>query len=516
MMKPALARGELQCVGATTLDEYRQHIEKDAALERRFQPVFVGEPSVADTIEMLRGLRDKYEAHHKIKITDEALIAAAELSDRYISDRYLPDKAIDLVDEAAAKVRLQLFNMPSELRDLEERLQRLRAEEELAGQAREYERAAQLRSEVIKLEDEYNQQRNKWRLERDIDEVVDADDVAEQVAKWTGIPVSRLLETEVEKLVNMEERLHQRVIGQDEPIAAVSDAIRRARSGLKDPRRPIGSFLFLGPTGVGKTELARALAEFLFDSEEAMTRIDMSEYMERHAVSRMIGSPPGYVGYDEGGQLTEAVRRRPYQVVLFDEIEKAHSDAFNVLLQVLDDGRLTDGHGHTVDFKNTVVIMTSNVGTQHVRRNAPIGFRTSENGERERVHDLMMEDLRRNFRPEFLNRIDEVMIFEPLTREQIHQIVNLLIADLQKRLADHKLTIELTEAARDWLAREGYDANYGARPLRRTIQRRVENVLAKRLLTGEFKDGDTVVVDAADGSLTFSHRRDEVVTPNQS
>jgi ATP-dependent Clp protease ATP-binding subunit ClpC len=503
MMKPALARGELQAVGATTLDEYRQHIEKDAALERRFQPVFVGEPSVADTIEILRGLRDRYEAHHKIKISDPALVAAAELSDRYLSDRFLPDKAIDLIDEAAAKVRLSLFNMPPDLRKLEQRLEKLRSEEEAAGQAREYERAAQLRSEVLKLETEYNQARNQWRLERDIDEMVDEDDIAELVAKWTGIPVSRMLETEVEKLVQMEDRLHQRVIGQDEAIVAVSDAIRRARSGLKDPRRPIGSFLFLGPTGVGKTELAKALAEFLFDSDDAMTRVDMSEYMERHAVSRMVGSPPGYVGYDEGGQLTEAVRRRPYQVILFDEVEKAHPDAFNVLLQVLDDGRLTDGHGRTVDFKNTVVIMTSNVGTQHVRKTAPIGFRTSDAAEREHVKDLIQEDLRRSFRPEFLNRIDEVIIFDALTREQIHQIVNLLVADLQKRLAERKLTLELTDAARDWLAREGYDANYGARPLRRAIQRRIENVLAKKLLSGEIKDGDTVKIDAAEGGLTF-------------
>jgi ATP-dependent Clp protease ATP-binding subunit ClpC len=514
MMKPALARGELQCVGATTLDEYRQHIEKDAALERRFQPVQVGEPSVAETIEILRGLRDRYEAHHKIHISDDALVAAAELSDRYVSDRFLPDKAIDLIDEAAAKVRLQLFNMPPELRQLENRLLRLRNEEEAAGQAREYERAAQLRSEALQREAEYSQARNQWRLERDIDEVVDAEDVAELVAKWTGIPVSRMLEGEVEKLVHMEDRLHQRVIGQDEAIVAVSDAIRRARSGLKDPRRPIGSFLFLGPTGVGKTELARALAEFLFDSEEAMTRVDMSEYQERHAVSRMIGSPPGYVGYDEGGQLTEAVRRRPYQVVLFDEIEKAHPDAFNVLLQVLDDGRLTDGHGHTVDFKNTVVIMTSNVGTQHVRRSAPIGFRTSDNAEREQMHSLIQEDLRRSFRPEFLNRIDEVIVFDALTREQIHQIVNLLVADLQKRLADRKLTLELTDAARDWLVREGYDVNYGARPLRRTIQRRIENVLAKRLLTGEVTDADTVLIDAQDGALTFTARHAVPVEPS--
>jgi ATP-dependent Clp protease ATP-binding subunit ClpC len=515
MMKPALARGELQCVGATTLDEYRQHIEKDAALERRFQPVFVGEPSVAETIEILRGLRDRYEAHHQIKISDDALVSAAELSDRYVSDRFLPDKAIDLIDEAAAKVRLQLFNLPPDLRALEQKLQRARSDEEAAGQARQYEEAAQKRSEVLQLESEYNQKRNEWRLERDIDEVVDGDDIAELVAKWTGIPVTRMLETEVNRLVHMEDRLHERVIGQDEAIEAVSDSIRRARSGLKDARRPIGSFLFLGPTGVGKTELARALASFLFDSDVAMTRVDMSEYMERHAVSRMIGSPPGYVGYDVGGQLTESIRRRPYQVILFDEVEKAHPDAFNVLLQVLDDGRLTDGHGRVVDFKNTVVIMTSNVGTQHVRRNAPLGFRTSDATEREHIRDLIQEDLRRSFRPEFLNRIDETIVFDALSRDQIHQIVNLLIADLQKRLNDRKLTLSLSDAGRDWLAKEGYDANYGARPLRRTIQRRIENVLAKQLLSGEVKDGDEVVIDAADSGLTITPRREpaaEVLT----
>ncbi len=508
MMKPALARGELQCVGATTLDEYRQHIEKDAALERRFQPVLVGEPNVAETIQILRGLRDRYEAHHQIKISDNALVAAAELSDRYVSDRFLPDKAIDLIDEAAAKVRLQLFNVPPDLRALEQQLQRARSEEEAAGQAREYEKAAQKRSEVLTLEAEYNQKRNAWRLERDIDEVVDGDDIAELVARWTGIPAARMRETEIERLVQMEDRLHQRVIGQDEAIVAVSDAIRRARTGLKDIRRPIGSFMFLGPTGVGKTELAKALASFLFDSDDAMTRVDMSEYMERHAVSRLVGSPPGYVGYDEGGQLTESVRRRPYQVILFDEVEKAHPDALNVLLQLLDDGRLTDGHGRTVDFKNTVVIMTSNVGTQHVRRTAPIGFRTSDQAERDQVRDLIQEDLRRSFRPEFLNRIDEVIIFDALSRDQIHQIVDLLIASLQGRLDDRKLKLELTEAARDWLAREGYDANYGARPLRRTIQRRIENVLAKQLLSGAVQDGDTVTIDAGDGGLVLVARRD--------
>ncbi|HLZ10532.1 MAG TPA: AAA family ATPase, partial [Chloroflexota bacterium] len=447
-----------------------------------------------------------YEAHHQIKISDDALVSAAELADRYVSDRFLPDKAIDLIDEAAAKVRLQLFNLPPDLRALEQKLQRARTEEEAAGQARQYEAAAQKRSEVLQLEGEYNQKRNEWRLERDIDEVVDGDDIAVLVAKWTGIPVTRMLETEVERLVHMEDRLHERVVGQDEAIGAVSDSIRRARSGLKDARRPIGSFLFLGPTGVGKTELAKALASFLFDSDDAMTRVDMSEYMERHAVSRMIGSPPGYVGYDEGGQLTESVRRRPYQVILFDEVEKAHPDAFNVLLQVLDDGRLTDGHGRVVDFKNTVVIMTSNVGTQHVRRTAPLGFRTSDDGEREHVRDLIQEDLRRSFRPEFLNRIDETIVFDPLSRDQIHQIVDLLVADLQKRLNDRKLKLSLTDAGRDWLAKEGYDANYGARPLRRTIQRRIENVLAKQLLSGQVKDGDEVIIDADDKTLTLTPR----------
>ena len=507
MLKPALARGELQCVGATTLDEYRKHIEKDAALERRFQPVFVGEPSVAQTIEVLRGLRDRYEAHHKIKIDDSALVAAAQLSHRYIADRFLPDKAIDLVDEAAAKVRLQLYSVPPELRQMEKRLEQLRNDEDEAGYARDYERAARLRAEELEVQARYEEARQKWLSEKNLDEVVGEEDIAELVAKWTGIPVSRMLEAEAAKLLDMEDRLHQRVIGQHAAIVAVSDAIRRARSGLKDPRRPVGSFIFLGPTGVGKTELARALAEFLFDSDDALLRIDMSEYMEKHAVSRLIGAPPGYVGYDEGGQLTEAVRRRPYRVILFDEVEKAHPDAFNVLLQILDDGRLTDGQGHTVDFRSAVVIMTSNVGTQHVRKNAPMGFQAALGREgRSRVHDLVQQELRRTFRPEFLNRIDEIIIFDPLSEEEIGQIVELQVAELRKRLGDRKLELELTPEAKEWLAREGFDPNYGARPLRRTIQRFVENPLAKRLLNGEFGDGDAVLIDVGPEGLTFTRR----------
>ncbi|MBI2953502.1 MAG: AAA family ATPase [Chloroflexi bacterium] len=508
MLKPALSRGELQCVGATTLDEYRRHVEKDAALERRFQPVFVGEPSVEDTIEMLRGLRDKYEAHHRIKIDDSALVAAATLSDRYISDRFLPDKAVDLIDEAASKVKMDLYSAPSHLKEMEQKLQRLNSEEEAAGQAREYERAARLRSEAMALEQEYHSAREHWLSEKNIDEVVDEEDIAELVAKWTGIPVARMLETEAAKLLNMEARLHERVVGQHDAIVAVSDAVRRGRAGLKDPKRPIGSFIFLGPTGVGKTELARALAEFLFDSEEALLRIDMSEYMEKHTTARMIGAPPGYVGYDEGGQLTEAVRRRPYQVVLFDEIEKAHPDVFNVLLQILDDGRLTDGHGRTVDFKNTVIIMTSNVGTQHIKKQTPLGFQVAGSAkvEKERARDLVLDELRKAFRPEFLNRIDEIIVFDPLTEEQIKRIVDLLIDQVQKRLEDQKVQLELTEAAKEWLAKNGFDAAYGARPLRRAIQRHIENELSKRLLSGQFKEGDVVVIDVSNERLTFAKK----------
>jgi ATP-dependent Clp protease ATP-binding subunit ClpC len=502
MLKPALARGEMRCVGATTLDEYRKHIEKDAALERRFQPVYVDEPSVEDTIEILRGLRDRYEAHHGIKIEDSALVAAANLSSRYITDRFLPDKAIDLIDEAAAKVRVDLFSVPPHLREMEDRLSKLRAEEESAGASRQYEQAAQLRQQVSQLEGEYNAAREAWRGEKNLDETVDDEDIAELIHKWTGIPVSKMLEGETERLLNMEERLHERVVGQDVAIEAISDAIRRARAGLKDPRRPIGSFMFVGPTGVGKTLLARALAGFLFDSEDAYFRVDMSEYMERHAVSRLVGAPPGYVGYEEGGSLTEAVRRRPYQVVLFDEIEKAHPDAFNMLLQILDDGRLTDGQGHTVDFRNTVIVMTSNVGTGHVR-NQPLGFATPSRREQSAVKDRVEEDLKKTFRPEFLNRIDEIVVFDPLGEAQIHRIVDLIVGEVADRLKEQQIAIELTDVARDWLAKEGYDPNYGARPLRRTIQRMIENPLSKQLLRGEIKAGDTITIDAEDGRLAF-------------
>lgn len=511
MLKPALARGELQCVGATTLDEYRKHIEKDAALERRFQPVYIDEPSVEDTIEILRGLRPRYEAHHKIKIDDSALTSAAQLSHRYVTERFLPDKAIDLIDEAASKLRIDLESAPPEVKELEKRIKHFTNEEEAASQRGDYERAAQLRTERLGLESQYNEAKANWQQEEKIDAVVDEGDIAELISKWTGIPVSRMLEGETEKLLEMEQRLHQRVIGQDEAITAVSDAIRRARAGLKDPKRPIGSFVFLGPTGVGKTELARALAEFLFDEEEAMVRLDMSEYMEKHTVSRLIGSPPGYVGYDEGGQLTEAVRRRPYKVILFDEVEKAHPDVFNILLQILEDGRLTDGHGRTVDFKNTVVIMTSNLGTSEFQRQA-MGFRAEgqSKSEQQRLRSAVESALRQTFRPELLNRIDETIIFQPLAQEQIKQIVDLLMKDVQKRLADRKVTVEITEKAREWLAKEGFDPAFGARPLRRAIQRQVENPLSKRILSGEFVEGDSVVVDVGEEGLVFERGKTTV------
>jgi ATP-dependent Clp protease ATP-binding subunit ClpB len=533
MLKPMLARGELRCIGATTLDEYRKHIEKDAALERRFQPIFVGEPSVADTIAILRGLKERYEAHHGVRIRDAALVAAAILSDRYISDRQLPDKAIDLVDEAASRLRMEIDSAPLELdeaerrvrqleiemaamgkeseeikepinRDLAEaksrrdelaarwskekealdrikeithRIDELRMEAERAERQGDLQRVAEIRyGELPSLEHELAE-REGSEFEPMVKEEVDEDDIAAVVARWTGIPVSRLLEGETEKLIHMEERLHQRVVGQDEAVEAVANALRRARTGLQDPNRPIGSFIFLGPTGVGKTELARALAEFMFDDERAMVRIDMSEYQERHTVSRLVGAPPGYVGYDEGGQLTEAVRRRPYSVILLDEIEKAHTEVFDVLLQILDDGRLTDGQGRTVDFRNTVIIMTSNLRSE--------------------------DELRATFRPEFLNRIDEVVVFQPLTREQLAEIVELQLRRLEQRLAERGIRIELTDEAKEHVAEAGWDPTYGARPLKRALQRLVENPLAMRFLDGEFGDGDTIRVDVQDGELAF-------------
>jgi ATP-dependent Clp protease ATP-binding subunit ClpB len=536
MLKPMLARGELRCIGATTLDEYRKHIEKDAALERRFQPVFVGEPSVPDTIAILRGLKETYESHHGVRIRDAALVAAAVLSHRYISDRFLPDKAIDLVDEAASRLRMEIDSSPIELDEAERRVRQLEIElasgpenrkaleqelaevkerrnglaarwerekaaldrikeitrlvEELKREAEREERAGNLQrvaeiryGELPALEQELSESQLDDPM---VKEEVDEDDIATVVARWTGIPVDRLLEGETEKLIHMEERLHQRVVGQDEAVAAVANALRRARTGLQDPNRPIGSFVFLGPTGVGKTELARALAEFMFDDERAMVRLDMSEYQERHTVARLLGAPPGYIGYEEGGQLTEAVRRRPYSVVLLDEIEKAHAEVFDVLLQVLDDGRLTDGQGRTVDFRNTVLIMTSNI------RSAA--------------------QMRERFRPEFLNRIDEIVVFDELSREQIAEIVEHQLERLRERLADRGIVLELTDAAKDAIAEAGWDPAYGARPLKRAIQRLVENPLALRLLEGDFGDGDTIRVDAVDGELVFERAGNRAVT----
>ncbi len=567
MLKPMLARGELHTVGATTLDEYRKHIEKDAALERRFQQVLVDEPTVEDTISILRGLRERYEIHHGVRIKDSALVAAAVLSNRYISDRFLPDKAIDLVDEAAAKLRMEIDSMPAELDELERRImqleierQALRKEKDKASRERlerlekdladlkeersglaahwqqekeiiqrirklkeeqeslrgsieraqregDYQKASELQyGRVPKLEQEIKEQEAKLaelqKGHKMLKEEVDEEDIAEVVGKWTHIPVSRLMESEVQKLIKMEERLHQRVIGQDEAINAVSNAIRRARAGLQDPNRPLGSFMFLGPTGVGKTELARALAEFLFDSEQAMVRIDMSEYQEKHTVSRMIGAPPGYVGYEEAGQLTEAVRRRPYAVVLFDEIEKAHPEVLNVLLQLLDDGRLTDGKGRTVDFKNTVVIMTSNLGSAFITERTLAEGGSIDEGTRRQV----MDALREHFRPEFLNRIDEIIFFHALSREHMKQIIDIQLRGLMRRLEERKIHVVLTDAAKEHLVREGYDPAYGARPLKRAIQRQVLDPLALRVLEGTFGEGDTVVVDTSGGALTFEKR----------
>ena len=559
MLKPMLARGELHMVGATTLDEYRKHIEKDAALERRFQPVLVDPPSVEDTISILRGLKERYETHHGVRITDAALVAAAVLSDRYISDRFLPDKAIDLIDEAAARLRMEITSDPQELDDLKRRMMQLEIEREalkketdraskerlekleqelanlrearnrleiqLQNERRELERIQSLKEQIEQTRAAIEQAQRQYdynkaaelqygtlaSLERHLQEAeqrldqsasilrqeVREQDIAEIVSRWTGIPVSKLLEGEVEKLIHMEERLHRRVVGQDEAVQAVANAVRRARSGLQDPNRPLGSFLFLGPTGVGKTELARALAEFLFDDEQAMIRIDMSEYMEKHTVARLIGAPPGYVGYEEGGQLTEAVRRKPYSVILFDEIEKAHADVFNVLLQVLDDGRLTDGQGRVVNFKNTVVIMTSNVGSAMIQEMAQQGASEEE------IRAAVLTELRAELRPEFLNRIDEVIVFHPLNRDQIGKIVEIQLGRLRKLLADRKLSLELTEKARARLAEEGYDPIYGARPLKRAIQQRIQNPLALELLQGRFHEGDTIVVDAGPDGFTF-------------
>jgi ATP-dependent Clp protease ATP-binding subunit ClpB len=560
MLKPMLARGELHAIGATTIDEYRQYIEKDAALERRFQPILIDEPSVEETISILRGLKERYEVHHGVRIQDSAVIAAATLSDRYISDRFLPDKAIDLIDEAASRLRMEIDSKPAELDEIDRRVMQLEIEREALKKEKDEaskERLQRLEKELAELQEESNQMKAHWQLERDaiqemrqrkeqleqtkleieqaerhadleqaarlrygrlaeleaqlkesedhlrelqagqrmLKEEVDAEDIADVVSKWTNIPVSKLLEGEVEKLLKMEERLHLRVVGQDEAIDAVANAVRRARAGLQDPNRPIGSFIFLGPTGVGKTELGKALAEFLFDDEENMVRLDMSEYQERHTVARLIGAPPGYIGYEEGGQLTEAVRRKPYSVILFDEIEKAHPEVFNVLLQILDDGRLTDGHGRVVNFKNTVVIMTSNIGSQWIRDLA--------GQDEEEMRRRVLEALNQHFRPEFLNRVDEIIIFHSLTLDDLVRIVDIQLGQLEKRLGDFKIVLNVTDEAKRYLAKEGYDPVYGARPLKRVIQRELQDPLAKEMLEGKFKDGDGVRVELADGHLTF-------------
>ena len=510
ILKPALARGEIQAIGATTLDEYRKHVEKDAALERRFQPVMVGEPTKEETLLILEGLRDKYEAHHKVKITDEAIKAAVELSDRYIADRFLPDKAIDLVDEAASKVRIKIFTAPPDLKKMEEELAALEKEKAEAISLQNYERAAELRDRLQHIRQKLEDSRKNWNDKASLkDSVVTEEDIAAIVSGWTGIPVTKLAEEESERLLNLESILHQRVIGQEEAVLAVSKAIRRARVGLKDPKRPVGSFIFLGPTGVGKTELSKALAEALFGDENAVIRIDMSDYMEKHTVSKLIGSPPGYVGYEEGGQLTEKVRRKPYSVILLDEIEKAHPDVFNVLLQILDDGRLTDGKGRTVDFKNSVVIMTSNVGVSTIRKQAVLGFATSSN-EREDAYEKMkenvLEELKKTFRPEFLNRVDEIIVFHQLQEEHIRKIVDLMLKSLLVRIKEMNINVEVTDKARAFLAEKGYDQAYGARPLRRAIQKMVEDQLSEEMLKGKIKPGSEVSVDVEDDKLIFRNK----------
>ncbi|CAN5510487.1 ATP-dependent Clp protease ATP-binding subunit [soil metagenome] len=504
ILKPMLARGELQTIGATTTDEYRKHLEKDAALERRFQPITVEQPSIVHTIEILKGLRDRYEAHHRVTITDSALVAAANLADRYISDRFLPDKAIDLIDEAGSRLRIRRLTAPPDLQDLEEEATKVRKRKEEAIDDQDFEKAARLRDEEKKLLERKAAREKEWKSDG-MDSVLtlDEEDVAEVLSNWTGIPVFKLTEEETAKLLRMESELHKRIIGQEEAITAVSKSIRRTRSGLKDPKRPAGSFIFLGPSGVGKTELAKTLAEFLFGDEDALIHLDMSEYMEKHTVSRLIGSPPGYVGYEEGGQLTEAVRRRPFSVVLFDEVEKAHPDVFNSLLQILEDGRLTDSQGKTVDFKNTVLIMTSNLGTRQLGK-AATGFAVEDTTSHyERMKEQVDDELKRHFRPEFLNRIDETIVFHPLTQAEVKEIVDLMMKRLQSQLQAKALDIELTEDAKDWLSLKGYDPTLGARPLRRTIQRELEDALSEKLLYGEFSTNQLIVVDIEDDAVVF-------------
>ncbi|TCT21048.1 ATP-dependent Clp protease ATP-binding subunit ClpC [Melghiribacillus thermohalophilus] len=507
ILKPALARGELQCIGATTLDEYRKYIEKDAALERRFQPIQVDEPTIEESVQILQGLRDRYEAHHRVTITDEAIESAVKLSDRYITDRFLPDKAIDLIDEAASKVRLRSYTAPPNLKELEQKLEEVRKEKDAAVQSQEFEKAASLRDKEQRLREELEKTKDEWKEKQGQESSeVTTEDIANVVSSWTGVPVAKLQKDESERLLNMEDILHNRVIGQDEAVKAISKAIRRARAGLKDPKRPIGSFIFLGPTGVGKTELARALAEAMFGDEDAMIRIDMSEYMEKHSTSRLVGSPPGYVGYEEGGQLTEKVRRKPYSVVLLDEIEKAHPEVFNILLQVLEDGRLTDAKGRTVDFRNTILIMTSNVGAQELRRNKYVGFNLGdEEHDYQDMKSKVMDELKKVFRPEFLNRIDEIIVFHSLEQKHLKQIVKLMAEQLKKRLKEQDIDFELTDQAIEKIAKEGTDLEYGARPLRRAIQKNVEDLLSEELLKGNIEKGKKVKIDInKDGEFVVS------------
>ncbi|MEW6095241.1 MAG: ATP-dependent Clp protease ATP-binding subunit [bacterium] len=510
ILKPALSRGELQCIGATTLDEYRKYIERDAALERRFQTIMVDEPSVKETFEILKGLRDKYEAHHRVKFDDLALDAAAKLAHRYISDRYLPDKAIDLIDEAGARARLRVMTKPPDLKELEKQLEQITKEKNASISSQEFEKAAKLRDKEKNIREKINETNKKWESEHqeETTNVITNEDIAEIVSKWTGVPVFKLVEKETEKLLRMEEEIHKRIIGQEEAISALSRAMRRARTGLKDPKRPMGSFIFLGPTGVGKTELAKALAEFLFDDEEALIQIDMSEFMEKFAVSRLVGAPPGYVGYEEGGELTEKVRRKPYSVILFDEIEKAHPDVFNILLQVFEDGHLTDNLGHTVDFRNTVMIMTSNVGARDIFDAKDIGFRkaTAEKTYSD-IKDKVLSEMKKIFNPEFLNRIDDTIVFHPLSDKEVKKIVNLMISKLNERLVEQNIEIELTSDALSFLAEKGYNPSYGARPLRRAIQKYIEDPLSEEILKGKFHKGGKILVKKNEDKLTFKGKK---------
>ena len=514
MLKPALARGELQVIGATTLDEYRKNVEKDAALERRFQPVLVDEPTVDESVGILFGLRDRYEAHHKVRISDDAIVAAVQLGDRYITDRYLPDKAIDLLDEAAAEVRLRSTVTPVDVRRIEEEISGLEREKDDAVRGEDYEKAANLKQRQEQLKAELREQQEGWAGRReDNSPEVGREDIARILEEWTGVPATNIIQEEAERLLNLEGVLHERVVGQDRAVKAVAEAVRRSRAGIKDPNRPVGSFIFLGPTGVGKTELARTLAEYLFGEEDAMIRIDMSEFQERHTVSRLVGAPPGYVGYEEAGQLTEAVRRRPYSVVLFDEIEKAHPDVFNTMLQLLDDGRLTDAQGRTVNFQNTVIIMTSNVGSQHLVSTKQFGFTSSEGVDFAETERRAMDALEKAFRPEFINRVDEIIVFEPLTREDVLEIVGIMLGRMNKHLESQRVSVEVTQAAKEFIAEQGYDPKFGARPLARAIRRYVENPLSSRIIGGDFDPGDTVVVDRnGDGGEELTFEKEAPVT----